>query len=160
MLLMATLSAVSPFELSIWMVTVSGSFPIVMLVSDVFVWHATSFVVRSAWSSMVTCAVPVTNTPLGVRAGGGGGAEEHAAAAVAKSRTWAADRAFIKPSSLQLVTLNLNQHGVVFEYLTDPGARSGRDVTKYVVSGFLHEGAVDSFGGGNPEERPSFSTSF
>jgi len=94
------LSAVGLFELSIWMVIVSGSLPIVMLVSDKLDSHATSFVVRSAWSSRVTCAVPVTSAPLGLGAGGGG--EEHAATAAAMSRTWAADRAFIRPPRLVL----------------------------------------------------------
>src|ERR1700752_4197634 len=97
---MATLSAVGPFELSIWMVIVSGSLPIVMFVSDKFVSHATSVVVRSAWSSRVTCAVPVTNAPLGVGAGAGG--DEHASTAAARSRTWAADRAFTRPPRLVL----------------------------------------------------------
>src|ERR1700739_470062 len=95
MSLMATLSAVGPFELSIWMVTVSGAFPIVMSVSDMFVWHATSFVVWSAWSSMVTSAEPVTNAPWG--GGADGGEEEHAATANARSTTWAAGGDFIRP---------------------------------------------------------------
>jgi hypothetical protein len=95
MLSMAMLSAVGPFELSIWMVTVSGAFPIVMLVSDVFVSHATSQVVRSGWPSMVTSAVPVTNAPRG--SGAGGGEEEHAATAKARSTTCALGGDFIRP---------------------------------------------------------------